>query len=169
MNPYRESRMRATRFAEFVARLLPLLAFPTRAVAQTTGADVLATAPASSPPGGGIAVVVVVLALVLAIGVGVKLYDLKCKRAEEEASLQSQISDALLLDRSFAGLPIAAFASGSVWRRSPMLVAVTGTVPTPELREAVMRLVEREVSRRQPGARAEDRIVVDPLMGKHVP
>ena len=169
MNPYRESRMRATRFAEFGARLLPLLAFPTRAVAQTTGADVPATAPASSPPGGGIAVVVVVLALLLAIGVGVKLYDLKRKRAEEEASLQSQISDALLLDRSFAGLPIAAFASGSVWRRSPMLVAVKGAVPTPELRDAVMRLVEREVSRRQPGAQTEDRIVVDPLMGKHVP
>ena len=169
MSPYRKSRMRATRFADFIARLLPLLAFPTRVVAQTTGADSPATAPTSSPPGGGIAVVVVVLALLLAIGVVVKLYDLKRKRAEEEASLQSQISDALLLDRSFAGLPIAAFASGSVWRRSPMLVAVKGTVPTPELREAVMRLVEREVSRRQPGARAEDRIVVDPLMGKHVP
>jgi hypothetical protein len=168
MSPYLESRMIGIRFAEFGARLLPLLAFPTRAVAQTTGADVPATAPASSPPGGGIAVVVVVLALLLAIGVVVKLYDLKRKRAEEEASLQSQISDALLLDRSLAGLPIAAFASGSVWRRSPMLVAVTGTVPTPELREAVMRLVEREVSRRQPGARAEDRLVVDPLMGKHV-
>jgi hypothetical protein len=35
-----------------------------------------------------------------------------------------------------------------------------GAVPTPELRDAVMRSVEREVSRRQPGARAEDRLVV---------
>ena len=117
MSPYRESRMRATRFAAFVAPLFPLLVFPPRAAAQTTGADVPAMAPASSPPGGGIAVVV---------------------------------------------------ASGSVWRHSPLLVAVTGTVPTPELRDAVMRLVEREVSRRQPSARAEDRLVVDPLMGKHV-
>jgi hypothetical protein len=31
-----------------------------------------------------------------------------------------------------------------------------------------MRLVERELSSREPGARAEDRMVVDPLMGKHV-
>jgi hypothetical protein len=168
MSPYRESRMRATRFDAFIARLLPLLAFPTQAVAQTTGADSPATAPASSPPGGGVAVVVLVVALLLAIGVGVKLYDLKRKRAEEEASLQAQISDALLLDRSLAGLPIAAFATGSLWRSSPTVVAVKGAVPTPELRDAVMRVVERELSRRQPGARAEDRLVVDPLVGKHV-
>jgi hypothetical protein len=168
MTPYRESRMRATRFDAFIARLLPLLAFPAQAVAQTAGVDSPATAPASSPPGGGIVVVVVVVALLLAIGVGVKLYDLKRKRAEEVASLQSQISDALQLDRALAGLPIAAFASGSLWQRSPVVVAVTGPVPTPELRDAVMRVVERELSRRQPGARAEDRLVVDPLMGKHV-
>jgi hypothetical protein len=168
MSPYRKSRMRTTRFADFIARLPPLLAFPTRVVAQTTGADSPATAPASSPPGGGIAVVVLVVVLLLAIGVGVKLYDLKRKRADEVASLQSQISDALLLDRSLAGLPIVAFASGSLWRRSPPMIAVKGPVPTPELRDAVMRVVERELSRRQPGARAEDRLVVDPLMGKHV-
>ncbi len=168
MIPYRESRMRATRFADFIARLLPLLAFPTRAVAQTRGADSPATAPASSPPGGGIAVVVLVVALLLAIGVGVKLYDLKRKRADELASLQAQISDALLVDRSLAGLPIAAFASRSLWRRSPAVVAVKGPVPTPELRDAVMRVVEAELARRHPGARAEDQLVVDPLMGKHV-
>jgi hypothetical protein len=31
-----------------------------------------------------------------------------------------------------------------------------------------MRLVEREVSNRQFGARVEDRLVIDPLMDKHV-
>ncbi len=168
MSPYRESRMRATRLAAFISRLLPLLAFPIRAVAQTTGAASPPTAPASSTPGGAITVVVVVVAVLLAIGVGVKLYDLTRKREQELLSLQLRISDALLLDRSLAGLPIAAFASRSLWRRSPVVVAVTGPVPTPELRDAVMRLVERELSHRQPGGRAEDRIVVDPLMGKHV-
>jgi len=59
-----------------------------------------------------------------------------------------------------------AFAVGSFWRRSPFVLAITGTVPTPGLRDAVMRLVVEELSRRQPGARAEDRLVVDPLMLK---
>jgi hypothetical protein len=137
-------------------------------MAQTTGADSPSTPPASSSPGGTIAVVVVVVALLLVIGVCVKLYDLKRKREEMVLALQSQISDALVLDPSFAGLPIAAFASGSLWRRSRMVVAIRGPVPTPEVRTAVMRLVERELSSRQPGARAEDRLVIDPLVGKHV-
>jgi len=110
----------------------------------------------------------VVVALLLAISIGVKLYDLKRKREDEVMSLQSQISDALLLDPSLAGLPITAFASGPLWRRSRVVVAVRGPVPTPELRAAVMRLVEREVSNRQLGARVEDRLVIDPLMDKHV-
>ena len=83
-------------------------------------------------------------------------------------ALQARISDALLLEPSLARLPITAFASGSPWRRSRMVIAIRGPVPTPELRAAVMRLVERELSNRQPGARAEDRLVIDPLMDKHV-
>jgi len=108
----------------------------------------------------------VVFVMLLAIGVAVKLYDLKRKREDEAVSLQSHISDALLLDRSLAGLVITALASGSLWRRSPLLIAIAGTVPTPELRETVMRLVQQELSRRHPGARAEDRLVVDPLISK---
>ncbi len=168
MSPDRKSRMRATRFADLISPLLPLLAFPIRAMAQTTGGASPTPAPASSTPGGAIAVGVVVVAVLLAIGIGVKLYDLKRKREDEVLSLQAQISDALLLDPSLAGLPITAFASGSLWRRSPVVIAVTGPVPAPEVRDAVMRLVERELSRRHPGARADDRIVVDPLRGKHV-
>jgi hypothetical protein len=106
------------------------------------------------------------LVMVLAISVAVKLFDRHRKREDEALSLQSQISDALLQDPSLVGLPITAFAGGSHWRRSPLVVAITGTVPTPELRDVVMRLVVQELSRRQPGARAEDRLVVDPLMLK---
>jgi len=148
--------------------LLPLFAFLIRAMAQTTAADSPSTVPASSNPGGAIAIVVVVVALLMVIGVGVKLYDLKRKREEEVMALQSQISDALLLDPSLARLPITAFASGSLWRRSRVVIAIRGPVPTPELRAAVMRLVEREVSNRKLGARVEDRLVIDPLMDKHV-
>ena len=115
-----------------------------------------------------IMVVATMLLMLVLLGVAVKLYDLKRKREDEIMSLQSRISDALLLDPSLAGLPITAFASGSLWRRSQVVIAVRGSVPTPELRAAVMRLVEKELSSREPGARAEDRMVVDPLMDKHV-
>ena len=168
MSPLQTSRRSVTRFADCIAPLLSLLALPIRAMAQTTGADSPGTAPVSSNPGGAIAIVVVVVALLVVIGVGIKLYDLKRKREEEVMVLQSQISDALLLDPSLAGLPITAVASGSLWRRSRVVVAIRGPVPTPEVRTAVMRLVERELSSRQPGARAEDRLVIDPLVGKHV-
>ena len=168
MSPFRTSRRKVTRFAECIAPLLSLLAFPIRAMAQPTGADSSGAATASSNPGGVIAIVVMVVALLVVIGVGVKFYDLKRKREDDVMSLQSRISDALLLDPSLAGLPITAFASGPLWRRSRVVIAVRGPVPTPELRAAVMRLVEKELSSREPGARAEDRMVVDPLMGKHV-
>lgn len=158
--------MRATRLANCLARLLPLLAFPVRAAAQTTGADSSSTTPPPSSWGGSVAILAVALLVLLSIGVAVKVFDHKRKREEEAVSLQSQISDALLLDRSLAGLPIAAVAGGSLWGRARVVIAIIGTVPTPEQREAVMRLVAQELSRRHTIARAEDRLVVDPLMQK---
>jgi len=113
-----------------------------------------------------VAILAVVLLMLLAIGVTVKLFDRKRKREEEAVSLQSLISDALLLDPSLARLPITAFADSSLWRRSPVVITITGTVPTPEQREAVMRLVVQALSRRHAFARPEDRLVVDPLMQK---
>ena len=100
------------------------------------------------------------------VGVGVKLYDRKRKREEAALVLQSSVSDALLLDRSLAGVAITAVATGSRWRRSPLVIAITGTVPTPELRAAVMRAAEQEVSRRHQGAQTQDRLTVVPLMHK---
>ena len=158
--------MRATRLANYLARLLPLLAFPVRAAAQTTGADSSSTTPPPSSWGGSVAILAVVLLVLVSIGVAVKVFDHKRKREEEAVSLQSQISDALLLDRSLVGLPITAVASSSLWDRGPVVIAITGTVPTPEQREAVMRLGGQELSRRPTIARVEDRLVVDPLMQK---
>jgi hypothetical protein len=73
--------------------------------------------------------------MLLAIVVGIKLYDLKRRREAEVLSLQSLVSEALLLlEPSLTRLPIAAFARGSLWRHSSVVVAVTGPVPTPEVR-----------------------------------
>ncbi len=158
--------MSITRTAHLASRLLPLLASPVGASAQTAGGDASGATLSPAMSGGSVAILAVVLVTVLAIGVAIKLYDLKRKRDDEVLLLQSQVSDALLLEPLLVGVPIAAFARGSLWRRSSVVVAVTGPVPTPEVRDAVMRLVKRELARRHPGARAEDRIVIDPLVVK---
>lgn len=113
-------------------------------------------------------IVVAVVALCLAIGIAVKLYDLRRKRDENAVFLQARISNAVQLDSSLATLQVSVFARAPLWRRSPAVVEIIGTVPTPELRDAVVRLVRRELSQCRPDARTEDRVVVDPLMAKHV-
>src|SRR5260370_27054608 len=162
--------MRATRFAYRLARLFPLLAFPVRAAAQTAGADSSGATPAPSSWGGSVAILAVVLLMLLAIGVAVKLFDRKRKREEAALSLQSLSSDPLLPDPSLARLPITAVADRSLWGRSPVVVAITGTVPTPEQREAVMRLVTQGMSRPHPLPRGEGRLVGAPRMqGRSAP
>jgi hypothetical protein len=158
--------MRATRFANRLSRRVFLLTFAGCAAVQTAGADSSGASPAPSSWGGSVGIVAVVVLMVLAVGVAVKLVDRKRKREEEVVLLQSGVSDALLLDRSLAGRAITAVASGSLWGRSPVVLTITGTVPTAERREAVMRLVAQEVSRRHAFARIEDRLVVDPLVHK---
>jgi len=155
--------MRRDRWAHRIAALLPVLAFPARASAQTAGGDASTVTP-SAAGWGAAALVAVAVVLLLAIVVGVKLYDAKRKREGDALMVQARISDALL--RDFVTFPITAVASGSAWRRSPLVLAIRGRVPTPELREAVMRLVGQELSRHHPGVRAEDRLVVDPLVGR---
>ena len=146
-----------------LAVLLPILVVPVATSAQTA-ADV--PSHASSTWGNAVAIAAVILLLLIGIGMAVKFYDVKRRRAEENAALQSSLSDALLLERSIVGLPVAPFVSQSVWPHSPVVIAVKGSVPTQELRNAVMQLVEREAFRRHPGARAEDRLQVDPRIGQ---
>ena len=144
------------------ASLFPILAISVDGSAQTAGGAAEPPPASSAEWGAGIAIMAVILLLIIGIGMAVKLYDVKRRRTEENAGLQSLVSEALMLEPSFAGLPVTAFVSQSVWPRSPVVIDVRGSVPTPELRDAVMRLVEREASHRHPGARTEDRLQVDP-------
>jgi hypothetical protein len=155
------------RHARFITRISPAalaLIFPVRAAAQATRSDVLSPS-TTSTWGGTIAIIVLVLVLILAIGVGVKLYDHKRKREEEALSAQAYLADAFL--REFGTLPVTASVSGSLWRsHAPLVISIRGTVPTPELREAVIRMADQELSRHYPTARTEDQLFVDPLIGK---
>jgi len=156
--------MRRARLAHRIAAVLPVLAFPARASAQTAGGDASTVTSSASDWGGAAALVAVAVVMLLVIVVGVKLYDAKRKREGAALTVQARISDALL--RDFVTLPITAVASGSAWRRSPLVLTIRGRVPTPEQREAVMRVVGQELSHHHPGVRAEDRLVVDPLIDR---
>jgi len=158
--------MRRVHIWHRLVALLSILAVPVNASAQTVGGAAASPRASSVDWRSGIAIVAVILLLIIGIGVAVKLYDVKRRRTEENAALQSLLSEALMLERSVVGLPVAPFVSQSVWPRSPVVIAVRGSVPTLELRDAVIRLVEREAYRRQPGARTEDRLQVDPRIGQ---
>ena len=158
--------MRRVHIWHRLVALPSILAVPVNASAQTVGGAAASPRASSVDWRSGIAIVAVILLLIIGIGVAVKLYDVKRRRTEENAALQSLLSEALMLERSVVGLPVAPFVSQSVWPRSPVVIAVRGSVPTLELRDAVIRLVEREAYRRQPGARTEDRLQVDPRIGQ---
>jgi hypothetical protein len=140
--------------------------------AQTPAPGPTAPPPAATPavePGAGwgatgIAVVIVVVGLLMIVGLLVKMFDLKRKRDAEAVHVQSQISDALMQDTSLFGLPITPTAHVPTWAGSPVTIELAGQVPTPALRDTVLRIVEQEVGRIRQDFRIEDRIGVVPSM-----
>ena len=157
--------MRLVRALYRLALVASIAAIPAGASAQT------GTVPSLGAPSGdwsdAFAVLAVIVLSVIGIGVVVKLYDVRRRRTEKDAALQSLLSETLLLDRSTTSLPVAVFVSRSSWPRSSASIAVRGSVPTSEMRDAVMRLIGLEASRREPDALIEDRLVVDATIGKH--
>jgi hypothetical protein len=99
--------------------------------------------------------------LLLVVGIG-KLLDLRRKRQAEAVHIQAQASDALLRDQSLFGLPVTPTARVPTWRGSPAVLEVTGEVPSPEMRDLVLRIVRDEACRIRPDVRIEDRLSVRP-------
>ncbi|HXJ79572.1 MAG TPA: hypothetical protein VMS64_12935 [Candidatus Methylomirabilis sp.] len=135
-------------------------------------APVWAQAPAvPGPPSdgaiGGIVAAVAILCLLVVIGVAVKLVDVKRNHEDEAAALQARISDALMMDRSLSGLTLTPVVQMPFRRGGLTSLTINGVVPTPELREAAIRLIMRTLEQAQASCRVEDRIVVDPTMIKH--
>jgi hypothetical protein len=153
-----------SRLVNPVPGLLAFLVTPLSGWAQHPGIEAPATppGPASQAVGG----VTAVVAILLVGGIAGKLYDLKRRREDDAASLQSRISDAVLLDSSLAAFPIVVSAWTPLWRRRAAVVEIAGTVPTPELRDTAIRLIERELSRIRPDTRTEDRVVIDPHVAR---
>jgi hypothetical protein len=107
---------------------------------------------------------VFLLAIVTAIVVVARYVTTRRKRLEEGVILQARLSDAILSEASLRGLVVAPKARVAVWRGSPVTIEVAGEVPTPELRDAVLRLVRTELSRVRPDVLAEDHLFIVPPM-----
>ena len=118
---------------------------------------------ATESGGGGSAAVLVllVIGLLVLIGIGVKLYDLKRKREVEAVHLQARVSDALMREPDLINLAVTPTASVPWWSGTPARLEVAGRVPTPEMREQVLRLVEREAQQVRPDVTLVDRLQVD--------
>jgi hypothetical protein len=113
-------------------------------------------------------VIVLLLGLLVIVGIGVKLYDLKRKREAEGVHLQAQVSDALLRDPSLFGLAVTPTAHVPWWSGTPVHIEVVGRVPTPEMRERALRLVEQEARQVRSDVEVVDRLAVDPTAGLRV-
>lgn len=113
-------------------------------------------------------VVVLLLGLLVLVGIGVKLYDLKRKREAEGVQLQAQISDALLRDPGLFGLAVTPTAHVPWWSGGPVRLEVAGRVPTPEMRERALRLVEQEARQIRPDVVIAERLDVNASGGARV-
>jgi hypothetical protein len=109
---------------------------------------------------------VCVFALIAVIGVAVKLYDLKRKREDQAVALQSRLSDALLNEPLVAHLPVTPTVHVPLGRRGRAIVTLSGKVPSPDLHEVVLRLVNREAASMAYDYRIEDRLFLDRQMSR---
>lgn len=145
--------------------LVAVLAPPVLAKSALARATAPSVPPSPVPDGGvagGVFAFGAMMGLLVVIGIAVKLVDMKRSREDEAVAVQARISDALLMDPSLAGVPVTPTVHVPFRRSSPAVVTLTGRAPRPELHEAALRLVMREMSRGRANYRIEDQIAVDP-------
>jgi hypothetical protein len=109
------------------------------------------------------AALLVLLAAMIAVG---KVYDLSGKREARAGLLEARISDSLRADPLLSRLPVVPTVSIPLWRGSPVLIAMTGSVPRSQLRHAALQVALREAMRSARSYRLDDRIMIDPAMAR---
>ena len=105
----------------------------------------------------------VLLAAIIAVG---KVYDLSRKREARAALLEARMSDALRADPSLSRLPLVTTVSIPLWRDSPVLITMTGSVPGSLIRHAALQVALREGMRSARSYRLEDRILIEPARAR---
>jgi len=126
---------------------------------------VLASLPAGEGGTGyGLIAFLCVMGLLFAGGIAVKVHDVKRKREDEGIALQSRLSDALLGDPALSGVPVTPTVHVPFSRRGPVVIELTGAVPSPAGRETVLGIVRRVAAPLESDHRIDDRLIVDPRM-----
>jgi hypothetical protein len=129
------------------------------ALAAVGGFVSVAGAQEPAAAGAGIATaVLLILGLLVIVGVAVKLYDFKRRRDGEAVHIQAQVSDALLREERLLGVPVTATAHIATWKGTPVILELTGEVPSPELREAALGVATAEARRVRPDVEIRDRM-----------
>lgn len=105
----------------------------------------------------GLIAVVVLTVIVIARWVAMRR-----TRITEALILQSQLSDAVAREALLQGVRISPRARVSGWSKSHVTIEVAGDVPSPELREKVMRFVGAEAWRVRPGVKTVDHLFIVP-------
>jgi hypothetical protein len=108
---------------------------------------------------GAVSVLLVALLVLLAIFlVGGTLFDLTARREEEAEWFEERIAGAVRATLGTVPVVVLAEVSGS--RRSPVLIELSGTVATRELRDAVRGVVREEMARIGRPVQIDDRLEV---------
>jgi len=141
-----------------------ILAIPVGVHATTTAPS--APAPAPDGTAAGVVFAIAILALLVVTGIAVKLHDRKRKVEDEVAALQGRISDAFFADRVLSSMSVTPTVRMPLRRNGLVTVALAGTVPTPEARDAAIQIAMQAMEESQVSFRLEDRILVDPLVSR---
>jgi len=149
------------RIASGLATAVALLIGSTfRSWAQSPGTG--STPAAGGSTAGTLLTLGLLVVIVIAVVVGARYVSARRKRIDEAVILQSQLSDVVAREPQLHGLLITPKARVSGWRQSQVTIAVTGEVPTPELRETVMRIVGAEAWRLRPDVITLDHLFIVP-------
>src|SRR5262245_47068553 len=131
---------------------------PSRRPSRST--SVFSQAPPAEIVALALAAALVILFVVLVVGVGLAFFDLGGRREEEAERLELMIGRAL--SREVGRLPVVPVARVPRSARSPVVILeITGTVPTSELRDIILDIVERELCRLRPHYRIDNRLAVN--------
>jgi len=139
--------------------------------AQISGATISPVGPSDVTPNGagGLARLFIAAALIVVLAAMIlvaRAYDLSRRREAQAVSFETRISRSLRADPSLSPFPVVPTVKIPLWRGSPVIIAMTGSVPGSELRHAALELALREVERKARTYRVEDGILVDPALAK---
>ena len=149
--------------AMLVTGLASTFGFVRRALAQGAASPAMpvpAPSDGSSATQAGVIIGLVVAGIVLVVAMA-KIFDVRRKREAEAVAIQGRIADVLLSEASLARLPVAVTVHLPVVGGTAV-AEVRGDVPNQEARQAVLRLVDREIAGLRATYQVEDRLMVLP-------